>query len=79
MLAQLAHNLLIWTRNDLAHADRHFAGYGMQRMVRDVFQIPGSVQLNAAQQVVSITLQERHPLAAKVQFALVDRLPGDEM
>ena len=79
LLAQLAHNLLIWTRNDLARADADFAQYGIHRMVRDVLQIPGCVQLDATGQVVSITLQANHPLAAKVQAALVDLPPRDEM
>ncbi len=79
LLAQLAHNLLIWTRNDLAQADAAFLAYGIQRMVRDVLQIPGCVQLDATGQVVSITLQPSHPLAAKVQWTLLERLPGDEM
>ena len=79
LLAQLAHNLLIWTRNDLARADADFAQYGIHRMVRDVLQIPGSVQLDATGKVVGITLQANHPLAAKVQAALVDLPPRDEM
>ncbi len=79
LLAQLAHNLLIWTHNDLARADADFAQYGIHRMVRDVLQIPGCVQLDANGQVVSITLQANHPLAAKVQTALVDLPPQDEM
>jgi hypothetical protein len=79
LLAQLAHNLLVWTRNDLARADSCFAHYGIQRMVRNVLQIPGCVQLDAAEHIVSISLQENHPLAAKVQIALVDRLRDDEM
>lgn len=79
LLAQLAHNLLIWTRNGMARSDHHFAHYGIQRMVRDVLQIPGCVQLDAAEHIIGISLQESHPLAAKVQFALVDRLQSDEM
>ncbi len=79
LLAQLAHNLLIWTRNDLARADGTFAHYGIQRMVRDVLQIPGCVQLDATGQVVSITLQPSHPLAAKVQRTLLAQLSTDEM
>lgn len=73
LLAQLAHNLLIWTRNDLARADGGFAHYGIRRMVRDILQIPGCVQLDATGQVISITLQANHPLAARVQNALRDR------
>jgi len=78
LLAQLAHNLLIWTRNDLARADTVFAHYGIHRMVRDILQIPGCAQLDAAGQVISVTLQTNHPLAAKVQSALLER-PRDEM
>lgn len=78
LLAQLAHNVIIWTRNDLARADDHFAHYGIQRMVRDVLQIPGCVQLNAAGQVARITLQPDHPLAIKVH-PLLDRPQSDEM
>ena len=79
LLAQLAHNLLIWTRNDLAYCDGAFAHYGIQRMVRDVLHIPGCVQLDASGHVIRITLQNSHPLAARVQFALLDRPTEDEM
>jgi hypothetical protein len=79
LLAQLAHNLLVWTRNDLARADDHFTHYGIMRMVRDVLQIPGCVQLDEQGRVIQITLQETHPLAAKVQMILVDAPGTDEM
>ena len=79
LLAQLAHNLLVWTRNDLARADDHFRHYGIMRMVRDVLQIPGYVQLDEQGRVTQITLQETHPLAAKAQKMLVDRPGMDEM
>jgi hypothetical protein len=79
LLAQLAHNLLIWTRNDLARDDDAFAHYGIQRMVRDVLQIPGCVQLDMTGQVVRITLQPSHPLAAKVQRTFLERSSTDEM
>jgi hypothetical protein len=79
LLVQLAHNLLIWTRNDLARADADFGHYGSQRLVRDVLQIPGGVQLDATGQVVRITLQPSHPLAATVQLALLERPAADEM
>jgi hypothetical protein len=79
LLVQLAHNLLIGLRNDLARRDRYFTHYGIQRLVRDVLRIPGWVQLDATEHVVSITLQASHPLAAKVQVTLLDRPRGDEM
>ena len=78
LLALLAHNVIIWTRNDLARADDHFAHYGIQRMVRDVLQIPGGVQLDATGQIVRITLQADHPLATKVH-PLLERPQSDEM
>lgn len=74
LLAQLAHNLLIGLRNDLAQHDQRFVHYGIHRLVRDVLQIPGQVRLDATGQVICITLQVTHPLAATVQAALVDRL-----
>jgi hypothetical protein len=77
LLAQLAHNLLIGTRHDLMHHDAHFAHYGIQRLVRDVLNIPGSVQLDAQGRVIRIALQGAHPLARRVQTAL-ENLPWDD-
>lgn len=79
LLAQLAHNLLVWTRNDLARADAHFTHYGIARMMRDVLQIPGCVQFDERGRIIQITLQKTHPLTAKVQKTLVDALGTDEM
>jgi len=79
LLVQLAHNLLVWLRDDLARDDDRFAHYGIPRLVRDVLQIPGCVQLDATGHVVGITLQANHPLAASVQLALMKQPAGDEM
>src|SRR5207247_9152317 len=35
VLGQLAHDVVIWTRNDLADADLRLQKYGIQRTVRD--------------------------------------------
>jgi len=74
LLAQLAHDFVIWTRNDLAQVDARLSKYGIQRTVRDVLQIPGSVEFNEAGNIQKITLNERHPLAAaaKTAFACDD-------
>jgi len=69
LLAQLAHNLVIWTRNDLAQADQRLRKYGIQRTVRDALQIAGRSQLNAQGQVQQITFNERHPLSVAFQNA----------
>jgi hypothetical protein len=76
LLAQLAHNFVIWTRNDLAGVDQRLHKYGIQRTVRDVLHIAGRVQLAPSGQVHQITLNAQHPLAHAVQaaFATVDDL-----
>jgi hypothetical protein len=63
LLAQLAHNLVIWTRDDLAHVDQRLRRYGVQRTVRDVLQIAGRVAFDAGGHIRTITLNQRHPLA----------------
>jgi len=79
LLAQLAHDLVIWTRDDLAQVDQRFEKYGIQRTVRDVLQIAGRVQINATGQVQQITLNESHPLAATVRMAFVASLATDDL
>lgn len=74
LLAQLAHNFVIWTRNDLAQATPRLQKFGIQRTVRDAFQIAGRVSFSEEGQVRQITLNEHHPLAAAVQTALGDDL-----
>jgi hypothetical protein len=74
LLAQLAHNFVIWTRNDLAQATPRLRKFGIQRTVRDAFQIAGRVTFSKQGQVRQITLNESHPLAAAVQTALGDDL-----
>lgn len=66
LLAQLAHNFVIWVRNDLAHTDARFHHYGIERTVRDVFQITGQVQFNAQGRVAQVQLNTLHPLASVV-------------
>jgi len=69
LLAQLAHNLVIWSRNQLSSVESRFRKFGIQRMTRDVFQIDGRVSLSPTGQVQSVTLNGRHPHAAAFQRA----------
>lgn len=78
LLAQLAHNLTIWTRNALARSAPALAHYGIQRMVRDVFHIPGQVRFDAVGKV-QITFSEDHPLARHVALGFQNWLPRDEL
>lgn len=79
LLAQLAHNLVIWTRNELAHHNPRFSKYGIQRTVRDVFHIPGSVQITTSGCICQIALNSRHPLAATFQQAFSAHLARDDL
>jgi len=64
VLGQLAHNVLIWTRNDLADADPRLHKYGIQRTVRDALHIDGQVTIGSNGQVEQVILNGQHPLAA---------------
>ncbi len=78
LLAQLAHNLIIWTRTALVPARPGLARYGMQRMVRDVMRIPGQVRFDAVGKV-QITLNADHPLAQSVACGFCNWLPRDDL
>lgn len=78
LLAQLAHNLVIWTRNALAQETPSLRKYGIQRMVRDVLQVPGTIQFDAVGKV-QITLRANHPLAPKVLGGFRKWLPRDDL
>jgi hypothetical protein len=79
LLAQLAHNLVVWTRDDLAEIDPRFHKYGIQRTVRDALQIPGTIQINADGQIQGIALNERHPLTPAFCHAFATALSGDDL
>ncbi len=64
LLAQLAHNLLIWTRNALPDTQPALQHLGILRLIRDVLEIPGKIELDAQGRVLSITLNQRSPFAA---------------
>jgi len=79
LLAQLAHNLIIWTRNELAHTNPRFCKYGILRTVRDVYHIPGSIQITEQGTIRQITLNAHHPLAAAVQHSFAIHLARDDL
>ena len=63
LLAQLAYNLIAWVRRRLTDQRPTFQHFGMLRMVRDVFHIPGKVQMTNQGQLLSIILNRNHILA----------------
>jgi hypothetical protein len=62
-LAERAHNLLVWTAQQL---DPPINQYGMLRLVRDVFQVSGYL-LVVQEQLLEIGLNRYHPLAYALQ------------
>ena len=79
LLAQLAHNLIIWTRNDLANTYPPFRKYGILRTVRDVFHIPGSIQITEQGMITQITLNAHHPLALPFLHSFSVHLTRDDL
>ena len=69
-LEALAHNVLVWARDWLCPAAPAIAGYGLLRLVRDAFSIPGQVCLDSQGGMRLLILSRAHPLAAKLLLAL---------
>ncbi len=65
LLVELAHNVLIWARGWLAKAAPRLRGYGIIRLVQEVWAVPGRVKLGGAQ-VQRVRLRRLHPLAREV-------------
>ena len=63
LLAQLAYNLIRWVRQQLAQHQPEFAHFGMLRMTRDVFQIPGKIQFDPQGKAFKVALSKSHTLA----------------
>jgi hypothetical protein len=65
LLMQLAHNVLIWAREWLAPQAPHLHTYGIVRLIREVWAIPGHIKLTE-QGVLRIRLRRAHPRARDV-------------
>jgi len=63
LLAQLAYNLISWTRNGLAAQLSSLARWGMLRMVRDGFHIAGRIEFDPNGHIRQVTLNQAHNLA----------------
>ena len=77
LLAQLAYNLITWTRNLLACHAPQLGRLGILRIVRDLFHIAGTIQTNTQGQIVQIRLNEAHSLAPPFTRALSAAMPRD--
>ena len=70
LLAELAHNLLIWVRQELAQEEPRCQDLGIQRLVRDLFQIPGTLRRIPFSRRYRLTLSRDHPLSGKLMRPL---------
>jgi hypothetical protein len=68
-LGALAHNVLVWAKRWLLPAAPRLAGYGMQRLVRDVLGILGRVEWDGNGRVQRIVLTDASRLAQQVVTA----------
>jgi hypothetical protein len=67
LLAQLAYNITVWVRTELAKHKPELQHYGMVRMIRDVFSITGKLHFDASGRLVQIVLNKTHSLAKTFQ------------
>ncbi len=61
LLGSLAHNVVVWARQWLS--SQKIQGYGILRMVRDVFPVSGWLRFDASGSVVEIVLNQKAGLA----------------
>lgn len=73
LLAQLAHNLVMWAKDwlelELKVEEGSLAGYYLQRLVRDLLTIAGQVVFRAGQ-IVKVRMNGRNHLARKFGCAI---------
>jgi hypothetical protein len=79
LLAQLASNLIVWTRNEMACHVSSWQAFVSLRMVRDLFQIPGKVQIDIQGRILKITLNRDHVYAAKFLAGIAPALSSDDL
>ena len=77
LLGQLAYNVTSWVRNGLASCRAKLQHFGMLRMVRDAFHIPGRISFDAQGHLVQISLNQAHDLAASFIAAFASFLARD--
>lgn len=79
LLAQLAYNLLTWTRVQLATHSPRLGRFGPLRMVRDLFHIAGRLRFDGQDHLLEITLCHTHQLAPPLVHALSSLMAQDDM
>jgi hypothetical protein len=76
LLAQLAHNLLVWFKRWFLEGTAA-AGLGVERLVRDVMAMPGQVRVGSRGVKVRLRLPTLHPWAKAVAEGVGAHFPRD--
>ena len=79
LLAQLAQDLIVWTRREMARHAPGLESFGTLRMVRDLFHISAKVQIDEQGRILEITLSQDHPYAAKLLAEIAPALSGSDL
>ena len=79
LLAQLAYNVAVWVRNQLAQHSSTIAGFGMLRLIRDAFHISGKIQFDEQGKVNLIVLNQAHKLAKVFIDTWRSAFPRDDL
>lgn len=79
LLAQLAGNLITWMRNKMARHVPSWQNFGSLRMVRDLFHIPGKVQIDSQGRILKITLNRDHVHAANFLVGIAPALSTNDL
>jgi hypothetical protein len=69
LLVELAHNVLIWSKAWLARGTSRLGGFGVVRLVQEVWAVPGRVKLDD-DGLRRVRLNPAHPLAGEVAKGL---------
>jgi hypothetical protein len=72
LLARLAHHLLLWGkqwRSRVPSTCRRLQGYGLVRLLRDVWAVPGVIRWRRGW-MVSVRFSPLHPLAIPLQASV---------
>jgi hypothetical protein len=78
-LEALAHNVLIWARQWLAPHCPKIARLGLQRLVRDVFQMAGLLIWDQALDLLQIVLNQADPFAKELATGLAALLAQEHV
>lgn len=76
LLAQLAHNLLLWFKRRFLGGTKA-AKVGMERLVRELLAMPAEVRVGRRGKKVRLKLPHLHPWASAVAEGVAGRFPRD--